>query len=116
MGKELCNNVKTIDLSHLLLTKNLFHKLGQLFPSIETLILIGCDDTTDEDLKNLALNCPNLRDINISWCQKITADGIEALATSCPKLESIVAKPVDVITQNDWKQLKLKFPNLGIYN
>jgi hypothetical protein len=58
-------------------------------PSLESLDLTDCPETTDNNLQKLMLNCPKLREINITGCTKITDLAKDLLSKTYPALRII---------------------------
>ena len=81
------------------ITDNDLKQLAQDCPNLTTIDLFGCDKITDDAVKHLAQGCPNLTTINLWWCSKITDDAVKHLAQGCPNLTSINLSEYDMITR-----------------
>ncbi len=51
--------------------------------------LWGCNKITDEGLKGLGQECPDLETIILRGCNKITDEGLNSLCKKCLKLKEI---------------------------
>ena len=65
-------------LTHILNTVNTKHLL--------TLDITDSKFVNDSDIKKLAQECCNLKEVNFSWCNNLTSSGIKVLLESCLKL------------------------------
>ncbi|KNA14613.1 hypothetical protein SOVF_105790 [Spinacia oleracea] len=64
--------------------------LAKVCKNIETLIIGGCRDITDESIKLLAFYCHySLKNLRMDWCLSITDSSVCSILTNCRKLEAL---------------------------
>lgn len=64
--------------------------LAKVCKSIETLIIGGCRDITDEPIKSLALSCHySLKNLRMDWCLSITDSSLSCILMHCKNLEAL---------------------------
>ncbi len=110
-----------INCSRLSLDDSIFEKISKLFG--ERLHSIYCNESyssenfiCDHSIRSLAINCPNLSEVNFSNCHNITDIAIKALASGCPNLSKIDLSYCSKITDIGIKELAIGCPNLSKIN
>ena len=78
--KESCTHH---DLSKVVMTKDDFMSYLKQFSNVQTLVIPENlrSEITDDDLKQIVKNCPNLTHLDLTDCWKITDDGLAHLTT-----------------------------------
>ncbi|KAH7570728.1 hypothetical protein ACOSP7_019112 [Xanthoceras sorbifolium] len=64
--------------------------LAKYCNNLETLIIGGCRDITDQSMKFLAAACKNsLKNLRMDWCLNITDSSLTCILTQCRNLEDL---------------------------
>uniref|UniRef100_A0ACD5ZJM2 Uncharacterized protein n=1 Tax=Avena sativa TaxID=4498 RepID=A0ACD5ZJM2_AVESA len=75
------------------------YALAKFCCNLETLIIGGCRDISDESIEALALACrSSLRSLRMDWCLKITDASLRSLLCNCKLLAAIDVGCCDQIT------------------
>ena len=75
------------------------YSLAKFCCNLETLIIGGCRDISDESIEALALACCcRLRSLRLDWCLKITGASLRSLLRNCKLLAAIDVGCCDQIT------------------
>ena len=61
----------------------------QLLPSLESIVLGGCERLTDRGLARIARRCPQLRHLELQHCVNVTNGGLMDLVTKCTFLDHL---------------------------
>ena len=77
--------------------------LISLYPELHTLSIYNDIDISDEVLVELALRCPQLKEITLN-CSEVTKEGVLALAAHCRQLRVLVL-PCNTVTEELVRQL-----------
>ncbi len=81
-------HLKTLDLSKCSITDKSIEYLSRLISVnplniLQRLYVSGCDKITDSGIRILALNCKNLRYLNVKQCNMITAKSLKTIKLNC---------------------------------
>lgn len=64
--------------------------LARFCKNLETLIIGGCRDISDESIKSLATSCQSsLKNLRMDWCLNISNSSISFILTKCRNLEAL---------------------------
>ena len=64
--------------------------IARFCKNLETLIIGGCRDITDESIQLLATACENcLKNLRMDWCLNISNSSLSCILTQCRKLEAL---------------------------
>ncbi|KAF3455964.1 hypothetical protein FNV43_RR00607 [Rhamnella rubrinervis] len=64
--------------------------LGRFCKSLETLIVGGCRDISDDSIISLAIACKNsLKNLRMDWCLNISDSSLSCILTECVNLEAL---------------------------
>ncbi|KAJ6774899.1 hypothetical protein OIU79_018144 [Salix purpurea] len=64
--------------------------LARFCENLETLIIGGCRDISDESIKSLAVSCKSsLKNLRMDWCLNISNSSISCILTECLNLEAL---------------------------
>uniref|UniRef100_A0ACD5Z1N4 Uncharacterized protein n=1 Tax=Avena sativa TaxID=4498 RepID=A0ACD5Z1N4_AVESA len=75
------------------------YALAKFCCNLETLIIGGCRDISDESIEALALACSSsLRSLRMDWCLKITDASLRSLLRNCKLLAAVDVGCCDQIT------------------
>ncbi|KAG5245321.1 F-box/LRR-repeat protein [Salix suchowensis] len=89
-----CSNVGDSGVSTLLDCFRVGNKsilsLARFCENLETLIIGGCRDISDESIKSLAVSCrSSLKNLRMDWCLNISNSSISCILTECRNLEAL---------------------------
>jgi hypothetical protein len=107
-----CTQLHTFDLSHnKQITTDVLKKV-LISPHLQTLYLTHCDQITDEGLKEVAINCPQLLSLDLAGCLQLTDKGIKEIAASCSQLQMLALSCCDQITDDALNEIAMSCPQL----
>uniref|UniRef100_A0A803LS04 F-box/LRR-repeat protein 15-like leucin rich repeat domain-containing protein n=1 Tax=Chenopodium quinoa TaxID=63459 RepID=A0A803LS04_CHEQI len=82
------------------------YNLAKVCKSIETLIIGGCRDITDESIKSLVLSCHySLKNLRMDWCLSITDSSVSCILMNCKNLEGLDVRCCEELTDGAFSGL-----------
>ncbi len=84
-----CRKIRSLDLSCCRLTHESLLTIPATFTALASLKLGHSENLTDDVLLSLALNCKQLRVLDLVWCKGVTDAGLLAVAQGCPIFNSL---------------------------
>ena len=82
------------------------------FKTMQSVILVGCNQITNAGLTTIGAGCPNSGPFNLSGCYQITDAGLAKIGEGCTKLESLNILSCSEITDAGLASIAEGCPNL----
>ncbi|KAK6160529.1 hypothetical protein DH2020_003910 [Rehmannia glutinosa] len=80
--------------------------LANYCKNLETLIIGGCRDLSDESIKSLALACySSLKNLRMDWCLNVSDNSLECIFLMCKKLEVLDVGCCEEVTDSAFQGL-----------
>ncbi|KAH0681930.1 hypothetical protein KY289_019682 [Solanum tuberosum] len=80
--------------------------LANYCKNLETLVIGGCRNISDEPMKSLAASCSNsLRKLRMDWCLNITDSSLDCIISKCRELEVLDIGCCEELTDAAFQQL-----------
>lgn len=99
--------------------------LAKFCENLETLIIGGCRDISDDSIKQLAASCKSsLKNLRMDWCLNISDSSLSCILTQCRNLEALDISCCEEVTDAAFqglgevelslKVLKVNCPNVTV--
>ena len=73
--------------------------------------LTECAGLEDEGLCTIAINCPKLRELNLSWCWSVTDISFKIIVQMCPEITKMNLLGVNKLTIGPFKNVSTSISN-----
>ncbi|GLT30936.1 hypothetical protein SLA2020_057090 [Shorea laevis] len=81
--------------------------LAKFCKNLETLIIGGFRDISDESMKSLAISCKNsLKNLRMNWCLNISDSSLSCILTHCENLEAVDIECCEEVTDAAFQNLE----------
>lgn len=89
--------------------------LAKFCDNLETLIIGGCRDVSDDAIKFLAIACRNnLKNLRMDWCLNISDSSLSCILSQCRNLEALDIGCCEEVTDTAFHILSNEEPDLSL--